>query len=67
MVPMVVLERPEVVVSLARPATTAAGRVPVNTPPKMEATVQRGKVGEVVETRVTTGMRVVLYTLKTIS
>ena len=67
MVPMVVLERPEVVVTLARPATAVVGRVPVNTPPKMEAVVHRGKVGETVETRVTTGMRVDLYTLKTIS
>ena len=67
MVLMVWMERPEVAVTLVVPATTVVGRVPVNTPPNMEAVVHREEVGKVPEPGVSTGMRVDLYTLKTIN
>ena len=67
MVPMVRMERPEVAVMMAQLVTVVADLVRPRIQPNPGTRVRRGRVGILVETGVSAGMRVDLYTLKTIS
>ena len=67
MVPMVRMGRPEVAVIMAQLVTVVADLVRTRIQPNPGTRVRRGRVGILVETGASTGMRVDLYTLKTIS